>query len=175
MLSEIKYDKLKKKGDIQMNKKMMYGVIIAIIVIALLLGAYFLFFRENGKREINLEELNNQMAQQGEFDQMATMDIDKQVLSSIYGIEENLVQQVIGKMPMMNVQASLYLVIEATDGNVETVKEKLEEYGKSYEEQWSRYLPAQYELVQQRKIGTNGNYAYFIVCEKAQDLEKLVK
>ena len=70
---------------------------------------------------------------------------------------------------------SMYLIVKAKDEKLEDVKQKVEAYGISYEEQWARYLPEQYELVQNRKIGTIGNYVYMIVAENAEDLVTLIK
>ena len=103
---------------------------------------------------------------------MATMDITIEELNTIYGINTENVEQVVGKMPMMNVQASMYVLIQAKDGTVDTVRAELDEYAKQYEEQWSMYLPEQYELVQNRKVGTIGNTVYMIISENAETLEQ---
>jgi len=103
---------------------------------------------------------------------MAMMDLDKETLATL-GITSESITKVAGKMPMMNVQASMYILIETT--NTQEVKQQLDEYAKNYEEQWSTYLPAQYELVQNRKTGVNGNLVYLIISEYAEELEKLVK
>ena len=78
-------------------------------------------------------------------------------------------------MPMMNVQASLFAVIKAADGKADEVKQKLEEYGNSYQAQWEKYLPEQLELVKNRIIATTGDYVYIIIAENATELEKLIK
>ena len=83
-----------------------------------------------------------------------------------------VVENAIGKMPMMNVQASMYLLIQAKEGTVETVKSELDQYATKYEEQWSTYLPEQYELVKNRKTGIVGNTVYLIIAENAETLEQ---
>ena len=75
----------------------------------------------------------------------------------------------------IDVQASMYLVIQAKDGVVDSVKTKVDNYATSYEQQWERYLPEQYELVKQRKTGVKGNYVYLIISENAAELETLIK
>ena len=130
---------------------------------------------KTGNAEINLEELNQEISEMKPFNEMATMDIDSSILTDLYQIDESLVKDSIGKMPMMNVHASMYLVIEATDGNVETVEEKVNTYAEAYETTWERYLPEQYELVKNRKIGVQGNFVYLIIAENAEDIEALIK
>lgn len=162
-----------------MNKKVIYAIIAIVVVIAVVIGGFLLLNNKNNDKNttknINLAALDQEMSTKGQFDQMATMPIDKEVAKTVFEIEENQIEEIVGKMPMMNVQASMYVVIKATEGNIENVKTKLENYGKNYEEQWSRYLPAQYELVQNRKIGTNGNYAYLIICQNSEEVEGLIK
>ena len=100
------------------------------------------------------------------------MDITIDLLRSVYGINTQNVENVIGKMPMMNVQASMYLLIQTKEGTAETVKAELDQYATKYEEQWSTYLPEQYELVKNRKSGIIGNTVYLIIAENAETLEQ---
>lgn len=160
-----------------MNKKVIYGVLAVIVIIALIIGIYAVSNNNNtpATQNIDLTALNGEIQVKGQYDQMSTMPIDKEVAKSVYEIEENQIEEIIGAMPMMNVHASMYVVIKATDGNVENVKAKLEAYGQSYEQQWERYLPEQYDLVKNRKIGTNGNYVYMIVAKNAGEVEALIK
>jgi len=161
-----------------MNKKVIYGILAVVVVIALIIGIYAVSNNNNNTQtaqNIDLTALNEEIMAKGQYDQMSTMPIDKEVAKSVYEIDEAQIEEIIGAMPMMNVHASMYVVIKATDGNVENVKAKLETYGQSYEQQWERYLPEQYDLVKNRKIGTKGNYAYMIVAKNAEEVEALIK
>ena len=103
------------------------------------------------------------------------MDVTLDDLTTLLNINADEVEEVVGKMAMMNVQASRYFIIKAKDGAVDSVREKVENYGNSYEQQWETYLPAQYELVKQRRVGVKGNYVYLIIAENAAELEALIK
>lgn len=155
-----------------MNKKVIVGIIVAVVVIALVVGAYFIL---NKPKEINLAEVSAAISAKGGFDDMATSDIDIDFYTSYMSANGENVETMSGKFPMMNVYASMYLIVKAKDGQVEAVKQDLENFGQVYNDQWERYLPAQYELVQNRKIGTYGNYAYIIIAENAEELESLIK
>lgn len=164
-----------RKGK-KMNKKILYGFIILIVIVVI--GGVIYFLINNNKEEdinIDLQSLNATLSSQPPFNELATMDVTVETLETVLQITSDEVEEVIGKMPMMNVQASMYIVIKAKDEAVDTVKTKIESYGASYEEQWSTYLPEQYELVKQRKIGVKGNYVYLIISENSSDLEALVK
>ncbi len=159
-----------------MNKKIVYVGIALIVIIAIVVGAYFII-GQNKEEEVNidLQALNTTLSSQPPFDELATTDVTVEMLETVLQINADEVEEVIGKMPMMNVQASMYLVIKAKDGAVDSVKTKVENYGTSYEEQWATYLPAQYELVKQRKIGVKGNYVYLVISENSSELEALIK
>lgn len=155
-----------------MNKKILY-LVIAIVVLAIVVGVCF--FMGNGKsKNLDLQQLNTSLSEKSPFNEMATMDVTTEELSMLLEINPEDVEVVIGKVPLMNVHASMYLVIEAKDGLVDTVKEKVDNYAQAQEKQWETYLPEQYELVKQRKSGVMGNYVYLIVAESAAELEELI-
>lgn len=156
-----------------MSKKVIY-VVIAIVVVAIIAVRAFLLGGNNKEVVLDLQQLNTALSEKAPFNEMATMDITSEELSMLMEVNAEDVEAVIGKIPMMNVHASMYLVIEAKEGSVETVKEKVDAYALAQEEQWQRYLPEQYELVQQRKSGVVGNYVYLIIAETSAELEELI-
>ena len=90
-------------------------------------------------------------------------------------MDESWIKDFTGKVPSVNINSNTYIIVEATDGNVEKVKKAFEEYGVAYEDIWKDYLADEYELVQNRKIGAKGNYVYFIIDTYAQDIIDLIK
>ena len=155
-----------------MKKKILIILVVILIVVVLGVGIYFILNNRSENKSLDVELAGQTLANNTPFNEMATMDITIEELNTIYGINTENVEQVVGKMPMMNVQASMYVLIQAKDGTVDTVKAELDEYAKQYEEQWSMYLPEQYELVQNRKVGTIGNTVYMIISENAETLEQ---
>lgn len=156
-----------------MSKKVIYTV-IAIVVVALIALGAFLLGGNNTEVALDLQQLNTALSEKAPFNEMATMDITSEELSMLMEVNTEDVEAVIGKIPMMNVHASMYLVIEAKEGSVETVKEKVDAYAQAQEAQWQMYLPEQYELVKQRKSGVVGNYVYLIIAETSAELEELI-
>ncbi|MGN8876399.1 DUF4358 domain-containing protein [Pseudoflavonifractor sp. HCP28S3_F10] len=94
-------------------------------------------------------------------------DLDADLLSSIYGIDAGDLEEYICKMPLMNVQATEFFIAKVKDGKMDTVKKALQAHQADLEEQWSQYLPAQLELVQNYKLVTSGSYVLFAVTEYA--------
>ena len=154
-----------------MNKKIaiIIGIVAVIVIIAVVL-----IFNMNKEVVLNLEEVDTQMSEKIGIDEAAMANIDKTILENLYQIEPDMVANVVGKVPMMNVHASMYLVIEAVEGKEEEVLSKVKEYSKTQEEQWKMYLPAQYELVQNRKEGIVGKYVYLIISETPEELENVI-
>ena len=103
------------------------------------------------------------------------MDVTMDLIDTYFGINRENVVNAVGKIPSMNVHSSMYIIIEAKDGKAEDVKAELNTYAENYEQMWSTYLPDQYELVKNRRLGSTGNYVYLIIAENAEELENLIK
>ncbi len=155
-----------------MKKNVLITIVVILVVAALVVGAVVLLNNKREEKTIDVEVARQTLANSTPFNELATMDITTEELGSLYGINTANVEKVVGKMPMMNVQASMYLIIQAKEGTVDTVKAELDAYATQYEEQWSRYLPEQYELVKNRKTGVVGNTVYLIIAENAETLEQ---
>ncbi len=155
-----------------MKKNVLITIVVILVVAVLVVGAVVLLNNKKEEKTIDVEVAGQTLANSTPFNELATMDITTEELGSLYGINTENVEKVVGKMPMMNVQASMYLIIQAKEGTVDTVKAELDAYATQYEEQWSRYLPEQYELVKNRKTGVVGNTVYLIIAENAETLEQ---
>lgn len=157
------------------------NVILAVVLIAFVLCVTLvIYFRINHEQQeevtnIDLNLLSVNIDNDTTFGDTAMQNIDKEILKSTFDIDEEKIEEVIGKIPLVNVHASTYVVVKATSGNAEYVREKFEEYGRNYEEQWKNYLPEQYELVKKRKIGIKGDYVYFIISDSADEIVEMIK
>ena len=155
-----------------MKKNVLITIVVILVVVALIVGAIILLNNKGEEKTIDVDAAGQTLANSTPFNELATMDITTEELGSLYGINTENVEKVVGKMPMMNVQASMYLIIQAKEGTVDTVKAELDAYATQYEEQWSTYLPAQYKIVKNRKMGVVGNTVYMIIAENAETLEQ---
>lgn len=161
-----------------MKKKLPLIIGIAAIVIALIIAVVVLVISKNVKeetKEINLDEVSNKITENSYFKEMATEEVSIEILGSYFQVDTANVEKVVGKVPLMNVHSSLYVIIQAKEGKANEVKEDLNEFLTGYEEQWSRYLPEQYEYVQNRKFDVIGDYVYLIIAEDSGKLENIVK
>ena len=155
-----------------MKKNVLITIVVILVVAVLVVGAVVLLNNKKEEKTIDVDVAGQTLANSTPCNELGRMDITTEELGSLYGINTENVEKVVGKMPMMNVQASMYLIIQAKEGTVDTVKAELDAYATQYEEQWSTYLPAQYELVKNRKMGVVGNTVYMIIAENAETLEQ---
>lgn len=98
------------------------------------------------------------------------MDFDDDLLSDFYGIDPADLVEYVGKMPMMNTQATEFFIAQVQSGKMDTVKAALEQRQADMETQWAQYLPEQLELVKNYKLVTSGDYIMFAVTEYADDV-----
>lgn len=158
-----------------MKKKLPLIIGIVAIVIALIIAVVVLVMPKEETKEINLEEVNNKITENSYFKEMATEEISMEMLENYFQVDTANVEKVVGKVPLMNVHSSLYVIIQAKEGKANEVKEDLNEFLTGYEETWSRYLPEQYEYVKNRKFDVIGDYVYLIIAEDSGKLENIVK
>ena len=160
------------------NKKVIFLFIAIIIIVILSIFAFNLY---NGKKKeekvINLEfethalKIENMM----DIENTRMENVDKTVLKDKFGIDENCVLEVIGKLPILNVKSNMYIVVKVTPDQKENVKQKFEEYGLNMEKEWENYLSDEYTKVKERKIGIVGDYVYFIVSSNKDMIVDLLK
>ena len=96
--------------------------------------------------------------------------VNDALLSSIYGINASNLVEYVCKMPAMNTTATEFFIGEVKDGKMDTVKAALEARQDALDEEWSKYLPEQYELVQNYQLVTSGNYVIFVISDQADDV-----
>lgn len=95
------------------------------------------------------------------------MELDAETMTSLYGIDADLLEGFVAKMPMMNVHATEYFAAQVKDGNMDAVKAGIEKRLGDLEVQWEHYLADQYELVQNAQVVTSGNYILLCIGHEA--------
>ena len=164
-----------------MNKKLSIILVISLLLLGIAGICIFLIVNRNQNESkkisvsISLEELNKKIEKSGKYDISKMQVIDKGYAISTFLIDEDKIQDIIGKSPIINTKSSMYVVIKTDENNLQEVKMSMESYAVEYENQWSTYLPDQYELVKNREIGIKGNYVYMIISEKPEEIVNMIK
>lgn len=89
-------------------------------------------------------------------------EVTTETMESIIGIQPSDVQEFLMEMPMMIVKSSTYIIVKPAEGQIEKVKTAINDYMGKLEEQWSTYLPEQYEIVKNRMETQLGDYLIYI-------------
>lgn len=97
-------------------------------------------------------------------------DMNSETLSDLYGVSSSDLVSFVGKMPLMNVKATEIFIAEVKDGKMDAVKTGIKNRQADLAAQWEHYLPDQYEIVQNYKLVTSGNYVLFVVSENASSV-----
>lgn len=101
-----------------------------------------------------------------ETEVLSTTQLDDQMLSSIYGLDDTLVAQHAVFMPNMSTQIDETLIVEAQEGKLELVKEKINE--RLVALQSAAFYPDQIEFVNAPQMSENGNFIIFSVGHHAE-------
>lgn len=117
-----------------------------------------------------LAAILNAVKNNEKFELPMGMDVDEIMLSEVYGLSSEQVKDFAILMPAMNVHATEIILIEAQDGKLDEVKKALDTRMENIEQTWSTYLPAQYELVKNRKTVEKGNTLAIIIADHADQI-----
>ncbi len=165
-----------------MKKRNIILIIISIVLVIIIGIALVVFLNYNNSTSnkdenisISLDELDKKIEQTNEFEFLKMNAITDDEASAKFLIDKSKIKNIIGREPIVHTKSGMYVVIQTDLDNIQDVKLALESYGSEYEEQWKTYLPDQYELVKNRKIGVKGNYVYMIVSESPEKILELIK
>ena len=102
--------------------------------------------------------------------------ITETLLSDLYNVDPKQVEAYAGLHPVTNVQATEIVILKMKDTSAaDAALKAMEQYGNNVEEQWSMYLPEQYELAKNRIVKAKDNVVYFIVAEKPDEVEAVIE
>ena len=119
-------------------------------------------------KEIDIPALWTSIEETVELPSM--MELDDSTLKDVYGIDAADLESYVARIPMMNVHATEFFIAKVKDGKMDSVKEAIAKRQADLVTVWEQYLPEQYELVQNYKLETEGNYVLFCVCAQADEV-----
>lgn len=88
-------------------------------------------------------------------------DIDDTLLTDIFAINADDVEEYAGKMSMVMTSSDTFIIVKAKEGKLEDVKSALEARLQILKD--NQYLPAEMEKANAAKIWENGNYVALIL------------
>lgn len=144
---------------------------ITVLVIAVMMNTE----KETVPVNVDFELLSSNIEETTNMDSSKMQHITNDDLQSEFNISPEWINKMIGMKPYVNISSSMYVIIEAKEGNVDNIINAFNQYGIKYDEMWKDYLTEEYELVKNRLIGSKGNYVYFVVSDYAKDIVDLIK
>ncbi|MEG0826046.1 MAG: DUF4358 domain-containing protein [Bacilli bacterium] len=105
----------------------------------------------------------------------AMMAITGENIETTLGLTSDMYDEFVMEMPMMIVNSNTYIIVKPKSGKSDIVKEKINAYMVKLEEQWKSYLPAQYELVKNRKVEKIGDYLVYVVSSNNNKVVETIK
>lgn len=126
-------------------------------------------------KDVDVKELMNTIVSDTSYELPAMQELTDTDLESLYGISVDDLEAYSVNVPMMNVTATEIALFHVKDGKMDTVKKGVETRMTQLESTWSQYLPAQYDLVKDRRIIESGNYYFVIISEYADTIEATCK
>ncbi len=156
------------------------GIVLAIFVISAITILAIAIINNTEEKEtvpvnVDFEALSSNIEEITNLDKTKMQQITIEDLQNDFNIDPQWVKRAIGVRPYVNISASMYVIVEATDGNIDNIISAFKSYGDKYDDMWKDYLTEEYELVKNRQIGSKGNYVYFIVSDYANDIIDLIK
>ena len=101
----------------------------------------------------------------------ALNQMDSTYFADTYGIDTSLLKSYEVRTPMMIVHSTEIGIFELNNvSDASKVIAGIEKRVEGLKNQWQSYLPDQYELVQNYKTATKGNYVIFVVSEHADTI-----
>lgn len=155
------------------KQKMKKRTIICIgMVLTLLMGIIGCSPKQEATMDIHA--VWDTMEQEIEMPSMG--EIDAETLSSLYPeLPMDQVAEYEVHMAMVNIRAAEVALFEATDADAAAaIKTSVAGRKDALEQQWSMYLPDQYDLVKNAILEVNGKYVIFIVGEFADQAKGIV-
>ena len=93
---------------------------------------------------------------------------------ALTGVKVDDVDEFLVKNSVMT-QASSYFILKPTEGKKDAVKDAMDKYMETLEENWKTYLPDQYELVKNRLEEEYGDYLVYIISTDNELVYKTIK
>ncbi len=146
-----------------------------ILIIGMVCGIYFTFIKK-GYKEINISNSTINISNEANFNDMNAIPVDIDIAKKMFKLNDEEFTIVTGRVPMLNSYSSMFVLIKSSPQYIDSVMEKVINYGNEYEKQWKPSENAdQYELVKNRVIGKKDNIVYIIIAKDAKMLEELIK
>ena len=160
-------------------------IILIISILIVILGITIYILNENNKNEekilavnFNTSELvksiieNEYISKDMNINSM--QNITELEINSIYNIDNNLLNQFSGLIPMINLSADEILIVEVKNINdIEEIKIKFKEKSEHIAKKFENYLQKEYLLASNPLIYSKGKYVIFAISDNNNEIKSI--
>ena len=101
---------------------------------------------------------------------MRTGNMEK--LKKLYDVEEDEVEEFLLYTAPTNIKADELAIIKVKKSeSIENIKHNISKRVKKKGNSFKDYLPEEYYLIENHILTTKGNYIFFVISDKAEDIE----
>lgn len=116
----------------------------------------------SSKKELSLQEIHEQIKEAYGENYLPSISYDSQILETIYGVKPEWVEEFVAEGPAMSAHVDTFIGIKATEGNVNLVKEALDNYKQVSIEAGMNY-PMNIAKVEQAEVYQIGDYVFYLL------------
>ena len=157
-----------------MSKSKIFCIIFCLLLFLVLIVVVLACLRSNEDVD-KLKKINASMLDIPSFNKSTMREITVDDLEK-FGIDKSYIKGVVGKIPILDISSSMYIVLELKDKKyINIVSSNLKDYVASCKEKWEDYMEDQYNLVKDSEISNKGIYVYLIISDDKADVEKIIK
>lgn len=103
------------------------------------------------------------------------MKVEDSAIEETLNIKKEQYSEILMEIPAIMVKSNMYVIVKPEKDETENVKKAIDDYMKKLEDQWSTYLPDQFELVEDRLVEEYNGYLIYIVSSDNEKALEVIK
>ena len=157
-----------------MSKSKIFCIIFGLLLFLALIIVVLSCLKSNEDvdklKKINAAMLDIPSLNKSTMREITVDDLEK------FGIDKSYIKGVVGKIPILDISSSMYIVLELNDKKyTNIVTNNLKDCVTICKKKWEDYMEDQYNLVKDSEISNKGIYVYLIISDDKADVEKIIK
>lgn len=120
------------------------------------------------KKEVALSDIHEEVKAVYGDNYIPSTPFDAQYISDVYGITEDMYDEVIAEGPMMSVHVDTFVAFKAKEGQAEAIEQKLTEYRRYLLEETMQY-PMNLPKIEASQVVREGDYVFFVLLGYVED------
>lgn len=157
-----------------MKRKIMILIIIVVLLSVLTVVATTLLKEDYSFVNAQTSEIMNNISTTLENEFLHMIELDDFAVNSTYGIDTEILENYIIKVPIMNIRADEIAIVKVKDiKDVDNIVKKFNERVTTVQKTFENYLDEQYDLAKNPLVINKGKYILMSISEKNEIIENI--